>query len=89
MADSAVPYSLHLTEISLDAKAHYHRQTTETYFFLECDEEARMELDGQQIKVRPNTAIVIYPGTKHRAVGKMTVAIIASPKFDPQDEWLD
>jgi mannose-6-phosphate isomerase-like protein (cupin superfamily) len=89
MSDASVPYSLHLTDISLDAKTHYHRQTTETYLFLECDADARLELDGEQIEVRPLTAVVIYPGTRHRAVGRMKVAIIASPKFDPNDEWLD
>jgi hypothetical protein len=34
-------------------------------------------------------AIVIPPGTRHRAVGKIKVAIVASPKFDPADEWFD
>lgn len=85
----SVPYSLHVTEISLDAKVHYHKRLTETYFILECDEQAAMELDGKRISVRPRTAIVIHPGTRHRAIGKMTVVIVASPKFDPTDEWFD
>jgi hypothetical protein len=89
MDELSVPYSLHLTEIAADARSHYHRRITETYLILECAEEAQLELDGCQIPVRPLMAIVIYPGTRHRAVGKMKVAIIASPKFDPQDEWMD
>ncbi len=87
--DPTVPFSLHVTEISQDAKAHYHRGITETYFFLECEPDAVMELDGDLIPVKPHMAIVVRPGTRHRAVGKMRVAIIASPKFDPADEWLD
>ncbi|MBX3422811.1 MAG: cupin domain-containing protein [Pirellulaceae bacterium] len=84
-----VPYSLHITDISKDARVHYHRQTTETYLFLACDQDAQMELDGRLLPVRPQTALVIYPGTRHRAVGTMRVAIIASPKFDESDEYFD
>ena len=84
-----VPYSLHITEISADAKTHYHRSTTETYFILDCEEGSSLELDGQPVLVSPLSAVVVYPGTRHRAVGKMKVVIIATPKFDPLDEWLD
>ena len=86
---STVPYSLHVTEISLDARAHYHKRITETYFILECDDDACIELDGQHLPVQPRTAILIHPGTRHRAIGKMKVVIVASPKFDPSDEWFD
>lgn len=89
MDEPRVPYSLHITEISLSAKAHYHKQITETYFILECDEAAYLELDGQQIPVKPQNAVTIFPGTRHRAVGKMKVVIIATPKFDSSDEWFD
>lgn len=89
MNDSSVPYSFHLTEISENAKVHYHKQTTETYFVLDCDSNASIELDGELFPIKPNEAIVIRPGTRHRAVGKMKVIIVASPKFDPADEWLD
>ena len=85
----SVPYSLHITEISASARVHYHKRITETYFFLECDQDAHMELDGVIVPVAPQSAIVIHPGTRHRAVGKMKVIIIASPKFDATDEWFD
>lgn len=85
----AVPYSLHITEISLDARAHYHKKTTETYLILECDETALLELDGELLSVKPLSAVTIFPETRHRAVGKMKVAIIATPKFDCSDEWFD
>lgn len=89
MEVDSVPYSLHITEISVDAKTHYHKRITETYFILECQPDARLELDGECVKVEPRTAIVIPPLTRHRAIGRMKVVIIASPKFDPADEWLD
>ena len=89
MDSAAVAYSLHVTDISVAAKSHYHKNITETYFFLECDAGASMELDGELVPVQPHTAIVIPPGTWHRAVGKMKVMLIASPKFDPADEWFE
>ena len=85
----SVPYSLHVTEISVDARVHYHKRMTETYFVLECDAEACLELDGQRVSVQPRTAVVIHPGTRHRAVGRMTVLIVVTPKFDASDEWFD
>jgi len=33
--------------------------------------------------------IVIKPGVRHRAIGRMTVLNIVIPKFDPTDEWFD
>ncbi|HEV3343104.1 MAG TPA: cupin domain-containing protein [Pirellulales bacterium] len=83
------PATLHRTEISCDAKTHYHRRLTETYYILECEPRAEMELDGERFAVRPGTAIVIRPGVRHRAVGRMTVLIFVLPKFDPADEWFD
>jgi quercetin dioxygenase-like cupin family protein len=83
------PGTVHVTEISEDARLHYHKTLTETYFFLECDDEARMQLDDEQIPVRPGTCLMIRPGTRHRAVGRMKVLILVLPKFDPADEWFD
>lgn len=83
------PATLHRTEISSDAKTHYHRKLTETYYFLRCEPDAAMELDGERVAVRPGMAIVIRPGVRHRAVGRMTVLIFVLPKFDPEDEWFD
>ena len=89
MDSQGVPYSLHLTKISNAARVHYHKRITETYVFLDCDSDAQIELDGTKLSVSPRQAVVIYPGTRHRAIGNMTVIIIASPKFDPDDEWFD
>ena len=84
-----LPATVHVTEISSDAKLHYHKQLTETYYFLECGPGARMQLDDQFIDVHPGMSIMIRPGTRHRAIGQMKVLIVVFPKFDPADEWLD
>ena len=47
-----------------------------------------MELDGEQIPVKPGLAILIPPRVRHRAVGRMKVLIVVFPKFDPADEHL-
>lgn len=83
------PPTIHVTDISLDARRHYHRRLTECYYFLECDAGALMELDDDRIAVRPGMSVLIFPGVRHRAVGRMKVLIVAWPKFDPSDEWFD
>lgn len=83
------PGTIHITEIHEDAKKHYHNRLTETYVFLECGDDAHMELDHETIPVRPLMAIVIPPGVRHRAIGRMKVLIIVLPEFDPADEHFD
>ena len=83
------PATVHVTEISADAQAHYHERLTETYYFLECGPEASMQLDDELVPVRPGMCILIPPGVRHRAVGRMKVLIFVIPKFDPSDEWIE
>lgn len=83
------PGSIHQVEISLDARLHYHKKLTETYYFLECGPDARMQLDDELVPVRPGMCILIRPGVRHRALGRMRVLNIVYPKFDPADEWFD
>lgn len=83
------PGTVHVTEISADARRHYHKKLTETYYFLECGPDAKMELDGELVPVRPGVCIMIPPGVRHRAVGRMRILIMVLPKFDPEDEWFD
>lgn len=85
----AFPGTVHVTEISVDARLHYHRRLTETYYFLECGPDAWLQLDDELIPVRPGVCVMIPPGVRHRAVGRMRVLILALPKFDPDDEWFD
>jgi mannose-6-phosphate isomerase-like protein (cupin superfamily) len=82
------PGTIHVTEISTDARLHYHKRLTETYYFLECGPDAQMQLDDELIPVHPGMCIMIRPGTRHRAIGQMKVLIVCLPKFDPEDEWL-
>jgi mannose-6-phosphate isomerase-like protein (cupin superfamily) len=77
----------HLVEISEDARTHYHKRLTETYVILEG--EGFLELDGERIPVKPLSTIMIHPGCRHRAVGKMKVLNFVVPAFDPEDEWFD
>lgn len=83
------PGTVHLTEISRDAREHYHQEHTEVYVILQCSEGASIELDGVAHPVRPQTAILIPPGVRHRACGEMTVLILCTPNFDPADEHFD
>lgn len=79
--------TVHLTEITADARLHYHKAMTEIYVVLEG--EGFMELDGAQVPVRPLTSVFIKPGCRHRAVGRMRILNLPIPAFDPQDEWFD
>lgn len=82
------PGTIHRTEISAAARAHYHRRLTETYYILECGPDAKMQLDDELIPVKPGVCVVIPPGVVHRAVGNMKVLIVVLPKFDPADEFV-
>jgi mannose-6-phosphate isomerase-like protein (cupin superfamily) len=83
------PGTVHVTEISQDARLHYHRRLTETYFVLECEPGAQLQLDERRIDLRPGVCVIIRPGVRHRAIGKMKVLILVLPKFDAEDEWFD
>ena len=85
-ADNKVA-TLHIVDISQEARSHYHKKLTEIYLVLEgC---GHIELDGEQVPVRPMTAVFIKPGCRHRAVGKMRIVNMPVPAFDPADEWFD
>ncbi|HTK74228.1 MAG TPA: cupin domain-containing protein [Gemmataceae bacterium] len=79
--------SLHRVDISVDAKTHFHKRLTEIYYVLECELGAAMELDGERVPVHAGMSVYIPPFTRHRAVGKMKVLVVAMPQFDPADEW--
>jgi mannose-6-phosphate isomerase-like protein (cupin superfamily) len=79
--------SMHVTEIHHDSKTHYHKTMTELYYVL--SGEGTMELDGDSFLIQQGSAIMIRPGCRHRAVGKLTMLIVPIPAFDPNDEWFD
>lgn len=80
------PATIHRTTITGTAQTHYHCRLTETYYILDCEPGAVMELDGQQVVLKPGMCILIPPGVRHRAVGRLTILNIVLPKFDPSDE---
>jgi mannose-6-phosphate isomerase-like protein (cupin superfamily) len=82
------PGTIHRTTICGTAQAHFHRRLTETYYILECEDDAAIELDGRRVRLVPGMCVVIPPGVVHRAVGQMTILNIVFPKFDPSDEVL-
>ena len=85
VADS--PASVHIVDIHEDAKVHYHKEHTEIYLVLEG--HGHLELDGQEVPVKPFSTVLIKPGCRHRAIGKLRIVNICLPPFDPADEWFD
>ncbi|MDQ8187110.1 cupin domain-containing protein [Pelagicoccus sp. SDUM812002] len=79
--------TLHLVDISKDAKTHYHKKLTEIYLVLEGT--GHMELDGELYPVKPMTSVLIKPGCRHRAIGNLKIVNVPVPAFDPEDEWFD
>ena len=79
--------TIHIVDVSKDSRVHYHKKLTEIYLVLEG--EGHMELDGEMVPVKPMTTILIKPGCRHRAVGRMRIVNIPIPAFDPEDEWFD
>lgn len=79
--------TIHLVDISADARTHYHRRMTEIYLILEG--EGFIELDGERVPARPMLSVMIQPGCRHRLVGRFRIVNVAIPAFDPADEWFD
>ena len=79
--------TMHMVSISADSRVHYHKKLTEVYLIL--NGNGYMELDGDRVAVQPMTSILIKPGCRHRAVGKLSVIVTAVPAFDVTDEWFD
>ena len=77
--------TVHLTDISKDSRAHYHKRMTEIYIVLEG--EGVLEADGQTYPLKPLTAVMIPPGCVHRAIGNLRIINVPMPPFDPSDEF--
>jgi mannose-6-phosphate isomerase-like protein (cupin superfamily) len=77
------PASLHLLKVKDEPTSHYHQKTAEIYLILEG--EGHLELDGEMIPVKPMSTVLIKPGCRHRAVGKLTLINIPVPKHDDND----
>ena len=81
------PASMHLVTINSDSRMHYHKTMSEIYLIL--DGEGHMEVDDDVIPLRPMTAVLIRPGCRHRAVGKLKLVNVPVPAFNADDEWFD
>lgn len=79
--------TLHIVEVTEDSKVHYHKKLTEIYLVLQGD--GYIELDSKIVHLKPETAVLIKPGCKHRAAGRMRIVNVSVPAFDPEDEWFD
>ena len=79
--------TLHIVDIQEDSRTHYHKKMTEIYLVLEG--EGHIELDGELVPIKPMTSIMIQPGCRHRAIGKLKIVNVAIPAFDEKDEWFD
>ena len=79
--------TIHLVDISIDARTHYHKRMTEIYLVLEG--KGFMELDGERVAVQPMSSVLIKPGCRHRLVGRFRIINVPIPAFDPADEWFD
>lgn len=79
--------TLHIVEISEDAREHYHENLSEIYFVLEG--EGEILLNGESYPVRPGSTVLINAGTRHKARGKLKVIVVVIPPYDPQDEFFD
>jgi len=87
MEDEDGVASLHVTTIEEDSRVHYHKKMTEIYYVLEG--EGTIELDGESHPLKPGVSVMIKPGCRHRAVGKLKIINVPVPKFNPEDEWFD
>lgn len=79
--------TLHVVDISEDAREHYHKNMSEIYFVL--DGEGEIVLDGENYPVKPGSTVLINAGTRHKARGKLRVIVVVIPPFDPEDEFFD
>ena len=81
------PASVHVVDIRADAETHYHKAHTEIYTILEGT--GFVEVDGDRVPVQPLTSVMILPGCRHCAVGRLRLLNVVIPPFDPADEFMD
>ena len=79
--------SFHIVTVSENSRMHYHKKMTEIYYVLKG--EGILELDHDKIKLKQGISVMIKPGCRHRAIGKLTLINVPIPAFDETDEWFD
>lgn len=60
------------------AKRHYHAQTDEIYYIIAG--EGIMVLDDDEIDVHAGVVVYVPRGTRHKAVGDLTVLTVCIPR---------
>ena len=60
-----------------DAKLHYHQRTDEFYYVIEGG--GTIVVDDESIDVHQGMVVYIPRGTRHKAVGKMTILTVCIP----------
>ena len=61
-----------------DAKLHYHARTDEFYYVI--DGQGTMTLDDTEIELHQGVVVYVPSGTKHKAVGNLTVLTVCIPR---------
>ena len=61
-----------------DAKLHYHAKTDEFYYII--SGKGTMVLDDEQIEVHQGMVVYVPRGTRHKAVGELTVLTVCIPR---------
>jgi mannose-6-phosphate isomerase-like protein (cupin superfamily) len=80
--------NFHITFIT-DSVKHYHRLCTEVYYILEG--HGKMELNDDEVEIRPGMVIYIEPLTRHRlhSVQGVRTIVFGVPALQPDDEYFD
>ena len=60
------------------AKLHYHERTDEFYYIIKG--QGVMLLDEEQIELHEGVVVYVPRGTKHKAIGKLTVLTVCIPR---------
>ncbi len=68
---------VHHVEID-HAKLHYHKQTDEFYYII--DGQGTMIVDDEEFELHKGIVVYIPRGSKHKAIGKMTILTICIPR---------
>jgi mannose-6-phosphate isomerase-like protein (cupin superfamily) len=61
-----------------DAKLHYHERTDEFYYVI--SGTGSMVLDDETVELHPGVVVYIPRGTKHKAVGDVTILTVCIPR---------
>jgi mannose-6-phosphate isomerase-like protein (cupin superfamily) len=68
---------VHYVEID-HAQLHFHAQTDEIYYII--SGQGKMVLDDDEIEVHQGVVVYVPRGTRHKAVGNLTVLTVCIPR---------